>query len=64
MLLGNLVYFFALMPHLPLLGQHRPNRIDFGLLVDFWVCVVFYGIVEMLDHGLRRDKPPAEGRKI
>jgi hypothetical protein len=60
---GNLVYFFLLMPHLPPTGQHRPDRIDLGLLVDFWVCVVFYGIVELLDRGLRGDGPTTESRR-
>ncbi|MDR3746951.1 MAG: hypothetical protein P4M04_02155 [Acidobacteriota bacterium] len=63
-LVGNLVYFFALMPHLPLAGQHRPDRLDLGLLVDFWVCVAFYGVIEMLDRRLRRDKAPPADRKI
>jgi hypothetical protein len=63
-LVGNLVYFFALMPHLALAGQHRPGRLDLGLLVDFWVCVAFYGIIEMLDRRLRRNKAHTVGRKI
>ncbi len=51
---GNLLYFFVLMPHLPLAGRHRPDRLDLGLLVDFWVCVVLYGIIELLDRKWRR----------
>ena len=50
---GNLLYFFVLMPHLPAAGQHRPDRIDLGLLVDFWVCVVLYGIIELVDRKRR-----------
>jgi len=46
---GNLLYFFVLMPHLPAAGRHRPDRIDLGLIVDFWVCVVIYGVVELID---------------
>lgn len=58
-LLGNLVYFFLLLPHLPSAGQHRPDRIDLGLLVDFWLCVVFYGLIELVDRKLRREGPAA-----
>ena len=42
-ILGNLAYFF-LAPafHLP---QHRPFQPDWGLVVDFWFCVVAYGLI-------------------
>jgi hypothetical protein len=50
---GNLFYFFVLMPHLPPAGRHRPDRLDLGLLVDFWVCVVIYGIIELIDRKWR-----------
>ena len=50
---GNLLYFFLLTPHLPPAGHHHPDRIDLGLLVDFWVCVVIYGIIELLDRKWR-----------
>ena len=48
-LVGNLLYFFVLMPHLPPAGRHQPDRLDLGLIVDFWVCVVVYGLVELVD---------------
>ena len=48
-LVGNLLYFFVLMPHLPPAGRHQPGRLDLGLIVDFWVCVVVYGLVELID---------------
>ncbi len=60
---GSLLYFFVLMPHLPLVGRHRPFRIDLGLVVNLWVCLVLYGVVEWLDRKWRRDRPTAEGRK-
>jgi ABC-type uncharacterized transport system permease subunit len=50
---GNLLYFFVIMPHLPAAGQHRPDRLDLGLIVDFWICVVLYGVVELVDRRLR-----------
>ena len=52
---GNLLYFFVLMPHLPLAGRHRPDRLDLGLVVDFWVCVVVYGAIELFDRRRRAD---------
>ena len=60
---GSLLYFFVLMPHLPLAGRHQPFRIDLGLVVNLWVCLVLYGIVEWLDRKRRCDGPAGEGRK-
>ena len=51
---GNLLYFFVLMPHLPEAGQHRPDRLDLGLVVDFWVCVAVYGVIELVDRRRKR----------
>ena len=53
-ILGNLLYYFVLMPHLPPAGQHRPDKLDLGLIVDFWVCVVLYGVIELIDRRRRR----------
>lgn len=44
---GNLLYFFVLAPHLPQSGRHMPFRMDLGLVIDFWVCLVMYGLVEV-----------------
>jgi hypothetical protein len=35
------------MSHLPPLARHAPNRIDLGLAVDFWFCLVAYGIIDL-----------------
>lgn len=43
-LLGNIVYFL-LAPSLPLIARHRPMRIDLGMAVDFWFCLVAYGLI-------------------
>jgi energy-converting hydrogenase Eha subunit A len=43
-LLGNVVYF-ALAPSLPPVARHRPFRPDLGTLVDFWFCLVAYGLI-------------------
>jgi ABC-type uncharacterized transport system permease subunit len=60
---GSLLYFFVLMPHLPAAGRHQPFRIDLGLLVDAWICLVLYGIIELLDRKWRRDGTGAGSRK-
>jgi len=41
-LAGNIVYFL-LMPHLPPAARHNPARLDLGVIVDFWFCLVFLG---------------------
>jgi len=47
---GNAFYFLILMPILPLAARHRPDRLDLGLVVDFWICLACYGIVEVISH--------------
>jgi hypothetical protein len=44
---GNLIYL-VVAPHLPPRGQHQYNHLDWGLAVDFWICVVCYGLIRML----------------
>jgi hypothetical protein len=41
--LGNVAYFL-LARSLPL-PHHRPFQMDTGLFVDFWFCVVAYGLI-------------------
>jgi hypothetical protein len=45
---GNLIYFFALWPILPPAGRHRPQQIDLGLVLDFWICLVVYATLNLL----------------
>ena len=54
-LIGNVLYFFLLSPHLPAKAQHDPARLDFGLVVDFWICVVVYGLIELIARRRRKD---------
>jgi len=42
--LGNLAYF-ALVPSLPPVARHQPTHLDLGLLIDFWFCLVAYGLI-------------------
>lgn len=44
-LAGNLVYF-AVMPHLPPAARHTIGKMDLGVLVDFWFCLVFLGAIK------------------
>jgi hypothetical protein len=44
---GNAIYF-SLLPRLPARAQHRPFIIDWGLAVDFWFCLVCYGLLALL----------------
>ena len=53
-LIGNFLYFVAIMPHVPPAGRHQANRLDLGLLLDFWTCLACWGIIEMLDRRRRR----------
>jgi len=42
---GNVLYFL-LMPHLPPAARHVPMRFDLGVVVDFWFCLVFLGVIK------------------
>jgi len=42
--LGNVVYFL-LAPSLPPVARHHPFRLDLGMVLDFWFCLVAYGLI-------------------
>ena len=42
---GNLFYFGVLYLYLPMAARHRPYRLDWGLVVDFWICLAIYGLL-------------------
>jgi len=44
---GNVVYFL-LMPHLPPPARHRLGKMDLGVVIDFWICLVFWGAIKTL----------------
>ena len=46
-LLGSLFYFFLLEPRLPPAAQHQPFRLDWGILILAWICLIFYGLIEL-----------------
>jgi hypothetical protein len=43
-ILGNVVYF-ALIPSLPAVARHHPFHLDLGMILDFWFCLVAYGLI-------------------
>jgi hypothetical protein len=43
-LAGNAIYF-SVQRFLPARAQHQLYQIDWGLAVDFWICLVCYGLV-------------------
>jgi hypothetical protein len=44
-LAGNAAYFL-LMPYLPPPARHVAPRLDLGMVVDFWFCLVALGVVK------------------
>ena len=42
--LGNVVYF-VLAPSLPYAARHHPFHFDAGMAIDFWFCLVAYGLI-------------------
>ena len=45
-LAGNAIYF-SVERFLPVRAQHQIYQIDWGLAVDFWMCLVCYGLVRL-----------------
>jgi hypothetical protein len=46
-LIGNAIYFF-LEKYLPVGARHVPFQIDVGIVVDFWFCLVVFGIIKTI----------------
>jgi hypothetical protein len=46
-LLGNII-FFAVERRLPVWAQHEPFTIDWGLAVDFAICVGCYVMIRLV----------------
>jgi hypothetical protein len=44
-LAGNAIYFL-LVPHLPPAARHVAPRLDLGMVVDFWICLVIFGLIK------------------
>ncbi len=46
-LIGNAIYYFSLLPHLPGALRHQGFRTDWGAGIDFVVCVAVYGLIRL-----------------
>lgn len=46
-LAGNAIYL-SVERYLPLRAQHQLYQVDWGLAVDFWICVGCYGLLRMI----------------
>jgi hypothetical protein len=46
-LVGNAVYYFSLVPHLPPTFRHREFLLDWGSATDFVVCLAVYGLIRL-----------------
>lgn len=42
--LGNVAYL-VLQPYLPAAARHHRFHVDLGTVVDFWFCLVAYGLI-------------------
>jgi hypothetical protein len=45
-LAGNLIYFLV-SPYLPPAARHT-HKYDLGVVVDFWICLVVFGLIKTL----------------
>jgi hypothetical protein len=46
-ILGNAIYYFSLLPHIPAPLRHQGFRMDLGVAVDFAICVAVYGLIRL-----------------
>jgi ABC-type tungstate transport system substrate-binding protein len=44
---GNAIYFLV-EKHLPVGAYHVPFHIDVGMVVDFFICLVVFGIIKTI----------------
>lgn len=58
-LAGNAAYFL-LARHLPPQARHQAFHIDLGMVLDFWMCLVVFGLIKTIV-GRRRDSTPPRG---
>jgi hypothetical protein len=56
-LAGNAAYFL-LVRYLPPQVRHVPFRMDLGLVVDFWLCLVAFGMIKTLASRRRDSNHP------
>ena len=44
---GNALYFFV-ERYLPASARHALFKIDLGMVVDFWFCLVVFGVIKTI----------------
>jgi hypothetical protein len=44
---GNAIYF-GIEQYLPPRAQHHIYQVDWGLAVDFWICLACYGLLRLI----------------
>lgn len=44
---GNAIYF-STEQYMPPKAKHQPYHPDWGLAIDFWICLVCYGLVRLI----------------
>jgi hypothetical protein len=44
---GNVIYF-SIQQHLPVALRHKPFYLDWGIVTDFWMCLVLWGLIDGL----------------
>ncbi|HXM21214.1 MAG TPA: hypothetical protein VN948_08120 [Terriglobales bacterium] len=56
--LGGNAAYFLLGRYLPPKARHVPFQIDIGLIVDFWLCLVAFGMIKTLAAWSRASNRP------
>lgn len=46
-IIGNAIYL-GLSPFLPANARHAAFHLDWGLILDFWICVVVYNLLLLI----------------
>ena len=54
---GNVAYFL-LGRYLPPAARHVPFQLDLGLVVDFWFCLVMFGLIKTVAGWRRASNRP------
>ncbi|PYV93325.1 MAG: hypothetical protein DMG05_01905 [Acidobacteria bacterium] len=54
---GNAIYF-SVQEFLPYPLRHRPFHLDWGIFTDLWICLLFWGFLDLL--GKFKPKPKAD----
>ena len=56
--LGGNAAYFLLGRYLPPGARHVPFQIDLGLVVDFWFCLVVFGLIKTIAGRKRNRQSP------